>query len=120
MVHDGMGRRLNSGRGRAALVALTTAAAGLLAASALGAPPAATVAAKDDFFEPAKVKIGAGEKVQWTNEGSNDHTVKLKGKPDKIIAPGESTSIKFKKTGKFKYQCTIHAGMDGKVIAGDV
>lgn len=78
------------------------------------------VSAQDNVFEPKKVKIGQGEKVQWTNDGSEDHTVKFKGEKDKVVAPGESVSKKFKDVGKFKYHCTLHAGMTGTVVAKDV
>lgn len=121
IVHDGMGHRLRSGRARAALVVSAAITAALLAPAALGSSAATfDVAAEDDFFEPEKVTLGAGEKVQWTNEGSSDHTVKFKGAKNKIIAPGETTSKRFKKTGVFRYHCTLHDGMKGKVVAGDV
>jgi plastocyanin len=93
----------------------------LVATAALGSSRATiNVSAKDNFFDPAKVKIGAGEKVQWTNDGAVDHTVKFKGQKNKIISPGETTSKKFKKTGRYPYHCTLHSGMDGKVVVGDV
>ena len=78
------------------------------------------VSAQDNVFVPKKVKIGQGEKVKWTNDGSEDHTVKFKGEKDEIFAPGESVSKKFKDVGRFKYHCTLHAGMTGKVVAKDV
>ena len=102
------------------VLVLGVAVAALYVAAAPGsALQGANVDAGDNFFDPKKTKIGAGEKVTWTNVGDTDHTVKLKGKPNKVIGPGESTSIKFKKTGKFPYRCTLHSGMEGKVVAGD-
>jgi plastocyanin len=107
----------------AGVLALAAVAAALIAAAALGTSRATfDVSAQDDFFDPKKVKIGAGEKVQWTNDGATDHTVKFKGEKNRIIAPGETTSKKFNKTGVFRYVCTLHKdqGMKGKVVAGDV
>jgi plastocyanin len=107
----------------AGVVALAAIAAALVAATALGTSKATfDVSAQDDFFDPRKVKIGAGEKVQWTNKGVTDHTVKFKGEKNRVIAPGETTTKRFKKTGVFRYVCTLHKaeGMKGKVVAGDV
>jgi plastocyanin len=117
-----MGVRLRSGWARLSLLTLAALAAGLLATAALGSSSKAVtnVTAGDDFFEPAKVTIAAGEKVKWTNDGSNDHTVKFKGEKNEVIGPQETTSKRFKQTGRFPYKCTIHAGMDGKVVVKDL
>ena len=74
------------------------------------------VSAKDNFFDPGKAKIKQGDKVTWTNDGNVGHTVKFKGQKDKVISPGATTSKKFKKAGTYPYHCTIHSGMDGKVV----
>jgi plastocyanin len=104
-----------------ALVAIAALAVAVTAGGAAAGKAAPfAVSAEDDFFDPEKAAIGQGEKVKWTNNGSEDHTVKFKGDKDVIIAPGESYSRKFKDTGKFKYHCTLHAGMTGKVVAKDV
>ena len=104
-----------------AAAALAALGAAIVTGGASGSAKAPiAVSAKDDFFEPTKVKIGQGEKVRWTNEGNQDHTVKLKGEKNKVFAPGESVAIRFKKTGKFQYHCTLHSGMTGTVVAKDV
>jgi plastocyanin len=101
----------------AGAVALAALLVALVTAAALASSRATVnVSAKDNFFDPTKVKIGKGDKVTWTNDGGVDHTVKFKGQKDKVIAPGATTSKKFKKTGRFPYHCTIHSGMDGKVV----
>ncbi|HYU60605.1 MAG TPA: plastocyanin/azurin family copper-binding protein [Solirubrobacterales bacterium] len=102
-------------------MALVAAVSALLVAAALASSAAVHgVSAGDNFFDPTKVKIGQGEKVEWTNDGSNDHTVKFKGAKNKVIGPGETTSKRFKDVGSFSYHCTIHADMDGKVVVKDV
>jgi plastocyanin len=104
-----------------AVAAVAALSAMLVTGGASGAASRATsVSAQDDFFDPEKVAIGQGEKVTWTNDGAEDHTVKFKGEKNKVFAPGESVSVKFKDTGRFKYHCTLHAGMTGKVVAKDV
>jgi plastocyanin len=104
----------------AGVLAAAAAAVALATGGASGASAPVQVSAQDDFFEPAKVKIGQGEKVRWLNEGTEDHTVKFKGEKNRFIAPGEDTAVRFKDTGRFKYHCTLHAGMTGTVIAKDV
>lgn len=104
-----------------ALAALAVLGVAMIPGGASGQKAAPfQVSAQDDFFEPEKAAIGQGEKVKWTNEGDEDHTVKFKGEKNQVIAPGESYSKRFKDTGKFKYHCTLHAGMTGKVVAKDV
>ena len=104
-----------------AVAALAALGAMLVTGGASGAATRAiSVSAQDDFFDPEKVAIGQGEKVTWTNDGTEDHTVKFKGEKNKVFGPGESVSVKFKQTGRFKYHCTLHAGMTGKVVAMDV
>jgi plastocyanin len=98
------------------------AAAALLAAGALAAGATVssagsnTVSMGDNFFDPTKIKVGKGDRVTWVNDGQSDHTVKFKGEKDKIVAPGDKTGRKFREEGKFKYGCTLHPEMVGKVI----
>jgi plastocyanin len=102
---------------RVSAVAATALAAALLAAGAtVSSAGSNTVEMHDDFFSPRKIKVGKGDKVTWVNEGNSDHTVKFEGEKNKVVTPGESTGRKFKKAGKFPYGCTLHPGMDGKVI----
>jgi plastocyanin len=105
-------------RGRRLAVAIATLAAGLVAVGAAVAPAGSsnTVSMQDDFFEPRKIKIGQGDRVTWVNEGNSDHTVKLEGEKNKVAGPGESIRRKFKDTGRFKYGCTLHPDMVGKVV----
>ena len=103
-----------------ALAAVALLGAAVVAGASGSAKAPIAVSAQDNFFEPEKVKIGQGEKVQWTNEGSEDHSVKFKGEKDKIFAPGETIAKRFKELGRFPYVCTLHDGMSGKVVVKDV
>jgi plastocyanin len=97
--------------------AVAALAAGLLAAGAtVSSAGSSAVSMGDNFFDPQKIKVGKGEKVTWTNDGKNDHTVKFKGEKNQFVSPGDQTSRKFKDTGKFAYRCTIHSEMTGKVV----
>lgn len=112
-------------------VASLVLAAGLLLAS-FSAPAAArpaqparveTAAATtakvkivDFAFKPRTIDISRGSTVKWTNRGSVSHTVTFKGFKSGTLAPGNAFSHKFPKAGTFKYHCSIHPDMKGKVV----
>lgn len=83
-------------------------------ATASGAAATKTVSVTDDQFSPKTVKVKKGSKVKWVNNGDDDHTTTGKGW-DKTLAPGQSYARKFKKAGTFKYVCSFHNEMTGKV-----
>jgi plastocyanin len=104
-------------RRRATLVA-SLAAVGILAVSS-GAAGKATKTADvgDNFFDPGKLTIKKNDKVSWNWIGAERHNVtKAKG-PGKFFEsettdePGVNFSKKFKKTGKYKFICTLHSEM---------
>ncbi len=74
----------------------------------------------DFAFSPKTVNISKGTKVKWTNTGSVGHTsTSNTGKWDSgTIHVGNSFTHVFKKAGTFKYHCTIHPTMKGKIIVG--
>ena len=73
-------------------------------------------------FHPTVVRVDAGQRVQWTNADSFDHTVTganlAWGSIDKIHA-GESFTHAFKEPGVYPYSCILHYGMVGAVVVGD-
>src|SRR5687767_12025283 len=75
-----------------------------------------------DFkFKPKRIEIGQGTSVKWVNKGDETHTVTSGNAFDSgDIAPGDTFRRKFKQTGVFKYSCTIHPEMRGRVVSGDV
>lgn len=110
----------------------TKVAAGLAAVCSLSlllSGPAeaatATVTIRDNFFSPAKVKIPAGDTVQWNNEGGVQHTTTSNtnlwdsGTLDSQLNPEPtlptSFSFVFPSTGKYPYFCNIH-GFLGIVV----
>ena len=103
---------------RRALLAVAVAIAALGVAPSLAAPQRG-VAVKDDFFKPNSIKILKGTRVTWTWRGEGRHNV--------VVALGPSTfrsKIKregtyghtFKKTGTWQITCTVHSGMNMKVV----
>jgi plastocyanin len=100
-------------------LAVTGAALTPLTTIALGAkqPPAsANVTLKAMKFSPATVTIRKGGKVTWTwKDGGVPHDVVGSGFRSRVVASGTFRRT-FKKTGTFRYVCSIHAGMKGKVV----
>ena len=84
------------------------------------APASANVAATiNSTFNPDSVRIAKDGTVTW-NFSSLDHNVvfnNVTGKPDDIPT-SVNTSIPrtFGTAGSFPYRCTIHPGMEGKVV----
>ena len=72
----------------------------------------------DFAFSPKTITISKGTRVKWTNTGSVGHTsTSNTGKWDSgTIAAGDSYSRVFKKAGTFRYHCSIHTSMTGKII----
>jgi plastocyanin len=80
----------------------------------------------DKAYTPNPVSANVGDTVSWTNNDSTVHTVTSgaalndpnKGKyfDSGIIGPkGKVFSFKFDKQGSFRYFCTVHPTMIGKV-----
>ena len=63
--------------------------------------------------------ITKNHKVSWSWDSDAEHNVKfgekLDGKHSKTATKVTDYVIKFKKTGTFKYECTIH-DFHGKVV----
>lgn len=75
-----------------------------------------TVVLKHISFTPRTVTIHRGGTVRWVwRDGSVSHNVTGKGFHSRSISKG-SFRHTFRSEGKFRYRCTIHAGMTGTVI----
>ena len=78
-----------------------------------------TVTLKGKKFHPATVTIKKGGKVKWVwKDGAVPHNVTSTGHKFKssTLKTSGTFTVTFKKKGTFKYTCTIHPGMKGKVI----
>jgi plastocyanin len=93
-----------------------------IAVTVTGALPvdAGVVASSSDYiFTPGTVAIRQGGSVTWTF-GTLEHTVTFSGASGapSNIGSGYAASVSrnFGSKGDFVYNCSIHAGMSGKVI----
>jgi plastocyanin len=124
------GKETTMGHLRRSLVVIPIAA--LLAAGALsslaaaepagravleprGAAKIVRVRALDDVFRPSAVTISRGTRVRWVNRGDDDHTTT--GSTWSVtLSPGERFTKLFRQAGTYRYSCTLHSGMTGRVV----
>ena len=75
-----------------------------------------TVEAKDLKFLPPAIEVAPGTEVTWRfDDGSVPHDVKGDGFASEIQSRG-TFSHRFASAGEFRYKCTLHAGMEGRVV----
>jgi len=110
--------------GSAAALALALIAA-LLAVSIVPAaanrrlPRRATVRVEiDDFaYRPPTLRIRRGTKVVFANRDRVAHTATRRGRFDTgHIRPRGAAAVRFKRRGVYRYVCTIHSFMHGKIV----
>jgi plastocyanin len=105
--------------GSAANAAVPTPPAGLpTTTTSVAAPPSSTDAAievRDYEFTPAKLTVGRGTEVTWTNAGKATHTVTGEGFDSGDLAANASFAHRFSDAGTYSYRCTIHPRMTGVV-----
>jgi len=123
-------RRLPISPRRAPAALVLALAAALLAASLApaaggGSPGAAATASGagarvkiDDFaYHPRTLRIRRGTKVVFVNRDSAPHTATKRGSFDTgRIRRGGKAAVRFKRRGVYKYICTIHPFMHGKIV----
>ena len=113
---------------RLLLVPLALAAAFVLAgcgddggdAGAAAAAPAAgvtRVAAKDNKFTPPAIQVAAGTTVTWAFEdGLVPHDVTGDGWRSGDPQRKGTFAHTFDRPGTYSYRCTVHDGMNGRVV----
>jgi plastocyanin len=82
------------------------------------AAEAKTVSITDMAYAPAALAVKEGDKVTWTNNDDDAHTVTIDsgtGPNSGTMQPGESYSYTFTKAGTYAYHCTFHPSMMANV-----
>jgi hypothetical protein len=84
------------------------------------APAEEHVDAFDDYFLPSAVEVVPGERVVWDFTGSRTHTATdatgLALFDSGLVAPGgPSFAFVFAAAGTYRYVCTLHETMRGRV-----
>jgi plastocyanin len=109
------------------LVALTLAAVVLTGCggdegggNAAGAAPVTgvtEVAARDNQFTPPAIQVTAGTTVTWTfDDRSVPHDVTGDGFTSGDPRRSGTFTHTFDRPGTYDYRCTLHDGMDGRVV----
>jgi plastocyanin len=107
-------------RARYGLAAVLVAGAGFTGCG--GGGGGASVEVKGFRFQPARISIGTGESVAWTQTDNTIHTITsgVPGSPDgefdhRDFGQGETFSHVFSKARTYEYFCSIHDSMTGTV-----
>jgi plastocyanin len=68
-------------------------------------------------YRPSALSVEEGTKVVFANRDSVAHTATRRGSfSTGRIRPGRSAAIRFGERGVYRYHCTIHPTMRGKVV----
>lgn len=90
-----------------------------LVSSALSAQQTVEVTIAEYRFNPAEVRIKAGDTVSWINrEKRTSHSVLFpaeNGLESERLFPGETWQRIFPKPGSYSYTCGPHPEMNGRV-----
>jgi plastocyanin len=72
----------------------------------------------DFAFRPKAITVSKGTRVRWVNRGATTHTSTSNSGlwNSGNIAPGDSFSRVFRRAGTFRYHCSIHPSMTGRVV----
>jgi plastocyanin len=77
----------------------------------------ATVGIRDFAFHPFALTVQRGTQVVFANRDSVRHTATRRGSfSTGKIRPGHSVAVRFQQRGVYRYHCTIHPSMHGKVV----
>jgi Tol biopolymer transport system component len=78
-----------------------------------------TVTASDEGFAGETILIRQGTAVDWSFQGSEDHTATETSFGLFDSGPrsaGESFTYTFTSAGSYRYECTLHAGHEGNIV----
>jgi plastocyanin len=74
------------------------------------------VEAADFRFAPARVRVTAGQVLEWRNRGTTDHAIKGPGFFSRAVPPGGRWMHRFDKPGTYSYFCTLHPDVMRAVV----
>jgi plastocyanin len=105
-------------RVRSSIAAISALALVLTASTARAATR--SVVLRDIAFKPTTVKIHRGDRVRWRwDDGDTPHNVTSRGSTRFKSSTTKSTGTyvaRFRRRGTYRYVCTIHPGMAGRVV----
>jgi len=116
MANRRISRAVELGVGLVACASLAVGIGGVSAAATAPAVPTAAVKIIDFRYKPRLLTIVAGTKVTWTNYDGTGHNVVFKRFGSNVLDTAQTYSHTFKVAGTFRYHCTLHFDMKGKVV----
>jgi plastocyanin len=103
----------------AALLALTIGAGQRASAAGATASGSATVRIEGFKFKPGAISVSRGTRVVFANGSKVTHNATLKGSfATGNIKAGKAVAVKFTAGGTYRYHCTIHPEMRGRIVVG--
>jgi len=87
-------------------------------AGARARPASVRVHMAHNRFLPHRITVHLGQTVRWTNSDAVAHTVASQTLrvSSEAIGPGKTFTYRPRRTGSFRYFCTIHFGQTGRLI----
>jgi plastocyanin len=77
----------------------------------------AKVGIRSFAYHPGTLTVEEGTKVVFANRDSVRHTATRRGSfSTGKIRPGHSVAVRFRERGVYRYHCTIHPFMHGKIV----
>lgn len=73
------------------------------------------VVVDDNVFKPKEITVKVGDTVTWRFEGGSAHNATFDGFNSELTKEGTYEHT-FDDPGSFEYRCTVHTGMNGKVV----
>jgi plastocyanin len=108
--------------GRRVSILAVLVVSAVAAAPAAGARTATTVVIRNIDFSRHTVRIHRGESVRWRfADAGVSHNVTSRGRPHFRSSTSMLTgtyTVRFTRPGAYRYVCTIHPNMKGRVIVG--
>lgn len=100
-----------------ALLALTAVAPGVGAKRQHRAAKAVRVQIQGFAYKPKAVRVRRGTKVVFVNRDRAPHTATGRGSFDTgVLRKGGARAVSFKRRGAYRYICTIHPSMRGRIV----
>ena len=103
----------------AILIAALMVGIGSVRAGEPAPPVERQVIIRDYTFEPDTLTVPVGATVTWVNHDDEAHAVESKDKgfpSSKLLERGGKYSYTFTAPGTYKYLCSVHSFMMGKII----
>ena len=74
-----------------------------------------TVPIQGFAFQPAEIRVKAGDRVTWTNQDPTTHDATGDGWSTGPLPAGATATVTFTTPGVYTYRCTIHPSMTGTI-----